>query len=454
MARHTGPLYLAIVEALTESVRAGELQQGDRLPPHRHLAARLQVDLTTVTRAFTEARRRGLVEATVGRGSFIHPNAGALRWRSDGPSVVDMTMNLPPTPQDPSLQTLLKDGLAKLLKQQDLSVLMSYRVTAGSAEERAAGAAWLEPVLGRREPGDILVAPGAQSAMVAVMTTLTQPGDGVVTELCAYPGLRALAAQLGLVVSGVAMDSEGMLPDALDRACSVARPRMIYCTPNIQNPTTATMSMERRRAVLAVARRHGVMILEDDAYGLLPQPRLPALAALAPDRVFYVGTVAKTISPGLRTAFLSAPTPALATRLTAALRATSLTTAGLLTGLTAAWIRGGQAAALLDAIQREAVARQAIARDVLGEAVCAHPQGLHVWLRLPPHWSSTDFTAYLRNKGLALVPSDVFTVAGPPPARVRIALGAASGQEALRTSLQSVATALNHNPMQGFTDVV
>ena len=246
-----------------------------------------------------------------------------------------------------------------------------------------------------------------------------------------------------------------MLPEALDRACSAARPQMIYCTPNIQNPTTATMSMERRQAVIAVARRHGVMILEDDAYGLLPQTRLPALAALAPEQCVLCrhrreddfSWATDRLPVGAHPGACDAPDCRPCAR-------PSLTTAGLLTGLTAAWIRGGQAAALLDAIRREAVARQEVAREVLGEAISAHPQGLHAWLRLPAHWGSTDFTAYLRNKGLALVPSDVFAVAGHPPPRVRIALGAATGREALRNSLLSVAAALLHNPMQGFADVV
>ncbi len=454
MARHKGALYVAIVEALDEAIRAGELQEGDRLPPHRTLATGLGVDLTTITRAFTEARRRGLVEATVGRGTFVRSGASALRWRQDGHSVMDMTMNMPPVLTEPSLDRLLQEGVARLIKRQDLNVLMSYRVTGGSPEERSAGAVWLEPLLGRRDPGEIMVVPGAQSAMTAVLTTLTQPGDTILAELCTYPGLRALAAQLGLVLAGVAMDAEGMLPDALDEACARTRPRLIYCNPTIQNPTTATMGPTRRQDIVAVARRHSVMILEDDPYGLLPDAVLPALAALEPRRVFYVATVAKTLSPGLRTAFVVAPGPDFTTRITAALRATSLTTAGLLAGLAAQWIRGGQAGQLLQAIRQESAARQALSREMLGEAACAHPQGLHQWLRVTPQWSSSEFVGYVRNQGLALVPSDVFTVQGAPPERVRIALGAAPDRAALQRSLTAIAAALQHRRIRGYEEVV
>jgi DNA-binding transcriptional MocR family regulator len=267
MQRHTGPLYLSIVEALSEAIREGEVQEGDRLPPQRQLAAGLQVDLTTVTRAFTEARRRGLVDATVGRGSFVRVGAAALRWRADGRSVMDMTMNMPPALSEPSLERMVQEGLARLIKRQDVHLLMSYRVTAGSPEERTAGATWLEPLIGPRDAGEILVAPGAQSAMTAVLTTMTRPGDTVVAEFCTYPGIRALAAQFGLVLAGVEMDAEGMVPEALHDVCGRIHPKLIYCTPSIQNPTTATMSLARRHEILTVARRHGVMILEDELAG-------------------------------------------------------------------------------------------------------------------------------------------------------------------------------------------
>jgi DNA-binding transcriptional MocR family regulator len=365
-----------------------------------------------------------------------------------------MTMNLPPMPEDLPLRELLHDGLKRLLRRSDISVLMSYRITAGAPEERAAGAAWLAPLIGRRELDEVLVVPGAQAAMLAIATTVTQIGDTILAEKYAYPGIRALAAQLGLVLSGVAMDAGGMLPDALDRACAALRPRLIYCNPNLQNPTTATMSLDRRRALLEVARRHDVMVLEDDAYGLLPETPVPALAQLAPGRVFHVATLAKSVSPGLRTAFLVAPTAELAPRLRAALRATSLMGPGLLTGLAAQWIREGQAAVILAGIRREIGARQAMAAEILGGAPCANPSGPHIWLRLPDHWSSTDFVGYVRRQGLALVPSEVFTVEGEPPRRVRIALGAASGRESLREALIATRAALQHKRPPGYGSIV
>ena len=130
--RSPNAIYLTLADALALSIRKGVLQEGDKLPPQRTIAEYLDTNLTTVTRAFTEARRRGLIDATVGRGTFIRIGAGESHWRHTGPAVVDLTMNLPPSPQDPPLQRIIQNDLATILKQQDLNSLMSYRVTGGT----------------------------------------------------------------------------------------------------------------------------------------------------------------------------------------------------------------------------------------------------------------------------------------------------------------------------------
>ncbi|MFC7737488.1 PLP-dependent aminotransferase family protein [Roseomonas sp. GCM10028921] len=445
MEGHRGPLYPGILAAIRAAIESGDLQDGDRLPPQRHLAAVLKLDLTTVTRAFNEARHQGLIEAAVGRGSFVRGGASARLWREGGRALIDMTMNLPPLLENPSLKGLMQEGVASLLRRQEVHGLMSYRSTAGTPEERAAGLAWLRPLLGRRWPGEVLVAPGAQAALLAVLSSLARPGDVILAERCTYLGLRALAAQLGLVLAGVDMDDEGMLPEALDRACREHAPRLICCTPTIQNPTTATMPVARREALLAMARRHEVMVVEDDPYGLLPDQLLPALARLDPRRVFHIATVSKVLSPGLRTAFLIAPDEPQAERMTAVLRATAMMAPGLLTALVHHWIAGGQAQDLLRGVRREMTGRQAIARTVLGEMAVAHPQGLHLWLRLPAHWPSTAFVAHMREQGLAIVPSEAFTVEGEAPLRARLALGPATDRGMLTSSLEMVAGALRQD---------
>jgi DNA-binding transcriptional MocR family regulator len=443
---------LAIANAIGAAMDRGSLAPGDRLPPHRALAAALGVDLTTVTRAYAEARRRGLLDSAIGSGTFVRRAPG-----EEAPQVsVDMSMNIPPAPADVSLRDLLRDGLSKVLRGADVATLMAYRAGAGAREERAAGAAWLAPTCGTLPAGRVLLASGAQSGMLAVCSTLLRRGDVVATEASTYPGFRALAFHMGLAMEGVACDAEGLLPDALEEVCRTKTPRAIYCTPSIQNPTTATMGRARRAAIIAVARRHDLPIIEDAAYDLYPHDPVPALVALAPERVYHVATTAKSLTPGLRLAYLVAPEgtqPALTT----AIRATAMMASPLLVSLVTGWIRDGTAAAILAGIRAEAVARQALAAAILPRELCAaNPEGLHLWLTLPSHWSRPDFVNYVRTQGLALVPADAFTTSPnlPIPNAVRVALGVAADHGRLEAALRALAAALKsqHGPM--FSQIV
>ncbi|MFC0501638.1 aminotransferase-like domain-containing protein [Asaia krungthepensis] len=454
IGKDTGALYLAIVEAVARSIRKGALQEGEKLPPQRIIAARLGTNLSTVTRAMAEAQKRGLLDATIGRGTFVRINAGDGSWRQTEASVIDLTMNSPPLPREPSLQTMIQGEIAAIFRHQDAQSLMSYRVTGGTQQDRQLGAQWLAPMLGRRRASDVLIVPGAQVALSAIMSSLLRPGEAVITDRLTYPGMRSLAAQFGYVLLGVEQDSEGMIPEALDALCARHRPRVLYCTPTLQNPTTATWSLARREAVLAIARRHQVQIVEDDPYSLLLKAPPPALAMLDPARVIYVATLSKVLSPGLRTAYIVLPGADVTRRIMSGVRAICQAKAGILDALVSRWIETGLAQQCLRSIRDELVQRHNILRQIMGERLPESGPSPHVWLSLPEWWSSADFVAFARRQGLALVPSSVFTVSGDPPAGVRLALGSAPDLEQLRDSLVNLRSVLEYRPAAGFSDIV
>ncbi len=298
-----GPLYLALADAIARDLASGALPPGARLPPQRRLAEALGVDFTTISRAYAEAARRGLVEGRVGQGTFAR---GGEARESSAP--VDLTMILPPHFSDPALTARLWDEAARL-RSGGLDLLLRYQDPAGALADREAAALWMAPVLPGLDPDRLLVVPGAQSALYALTTLLARPGEAVAVERLTFPGYRAAAAQAGVRLIDLEMDAEGLTPEAFEAACRTEAPRLLYCTPTLQNPTTATMGLARRQAIVEIARRHGVTILEDDAYGRLPAAPLPPLAALAPDITWHVASLAKCLAPGLRIAYLAAPSP-------------------------------------------------------------------------------------------------------------------------------------------------
>lgn len=437
--RPGGAVYLAIVDALAEAVHAGELQPGDRLPPQRAVAERLGVDLTTVTRAYAAARDRGLLEGTVGRGTFVR-----ARRDADETGVVDLSMNLPPPPEGLSLGRLLQETTAAILQRTDAATLMAYHPGAGALGQRIAGARWLAPHLGEVSPDRVLVSPGGQAALAAVLSCLCKPGDAVVAEALTYPGFRAVAAQLGLRVLSCPMDDEGPVPAALERLCAVERPTAFYLVPAMQNPSASTMGPGRRGDVVRIAEAAGAWIVEDDPYSRLLEAPPPALAAMAPERTFHIATLSKCLTPGLRIAYLVVP-PGEASSVAEALRATALMTAPLMAAVATTWIREGTAETLLAAVRAEAKARRVLAAEAVPAAVGA-PESLHVWLPLPAETSADRLRLAAQQRGLSLTTSEAFAVPLEAPNGVRISLGGASKRGVLTEALRTVSELLGATP--------
>ncbi|GMA74299.1 hypothetical protein GCM10025880_07160 [Methylorubrum aminovorans] len=299
IAGDAGPKYLAIVKALAEDIRAGRLPPGVRLPPQRALAKHLNVDLTTVTRAFNEARRTGLIDATAGRGSFVRrlPPPPAEMRRPDPSGSVDLSMNMPPQPAAARLAERMEAGLSRLAGSPGFFDRMQYQDSAGNMADRTAAAHWLGVRLGLLPVHRVLVAGGAQVVLAAVLAAMLRPGDPLCVPALTYPGLRMAAERRGIRLVPVPCDADGLDPDAFLESCKAERPRALYLVPTLDNPTTATLPLARRERIAEVARSHGVAVIEDDAYGALPPDAPPPIASLAADITWHIATLSKCVSP-------------------------------------------------------------------------------------------------------------------------------------------------------------
>ncbi|KAB0268541.1 PLP-dependent aminotransferase family protein [Microvirga brassicacearum] len=442
-----GPKYRAIAEALLADVQSGRLKPGHRLPPQRQLAKELRVDLTTVTRAFNEARRMGLIEANTGRGSYVRGQAPEQNNVAPaGSPVIDLSMNMPPQPPAAKLRERIKEGIAGVLSSPHGLMHLHYQESVGAGPDRTAAARWLAGRLGAVPIDRVVVTGGAQTALYAIVRILADPGDAICVSDLTYPGLRAIAEQLNVRLVPVAMDGEGIDPAALEEACGRERPKAVYCVPTIHNPTTTTTSAKRREAIAGVARRHGIAIIEDDAYGALPRQAPAPIAAIAPDLTWHIATLSKCVTPALRTAYVVTPGFADTLRLAAEVRAMSLMMPPLMAALASKWILDGTLDAITAAIREESAARQSIAGRVLqGIEFQAHREGHHLWLTLPERWRRADLNLYARQSGLALVSSEAFAV-GPAPDTIRVSLGAAQNQAVLERGLNLLATVLSRGP--------
>jgi DNA-binding transcriptional MocR family regulator len=295
-------------------------------------------------------------------------------------------MNLPPQPMEADLEGRLTRGIAAIQRDVGFSAHLSYRDPGGSGAERDIAAEWRRSRIAEARGDRVVICPGTQNALFDLLIALTLPGDVVLTEALTYPGIKAAAACRGTRLVGVPIDEHGILPDALDAACRKHSPKAVYLIPTIHNPTTATMPRSRREQVAEVLRARDVLLLEDDAYGML-EPKAVPLAALVPERTYFAATFSKCIAPGLRVSFLLTPDQDAASLLANALRATVHMPAFLMVALVTRWLQDGSADTIIAAIRDEATARQKLASQVLARhAFSRHPSGHHIWVTLPPNW--------------------------------------------------------------------
>lgn len=447
IAGETAPLYIAIADAIAADAETGQLAPGTRLPTHRALAATLGVDVTTVSRAYAEAHRRGLVVGHVGRGTYVR-GARSPSLAPAPPALIDLTVNLPPEPSD-VCDDAMRQALGELARAPAIAPLLAYAPAGGSREHREAGRLWCAERGVTAAIDRVLVGGGAQQALVAILSTHCEPGDAVLTEDLTYPGFLAAARMLRLRVIGVAIDSDGIVPDALLHACKTHRPKVVLMTPTLQNPTAGVMSVGRRRRIATVVRDRAVLLVEDDTYGPLAPNAPRPVAALVPELSYYVSSFSKAITPALRTAFVVAPTSAHATRVSRQLQATGWIASPIMAEISARWISSGMTTAIVADRRREAEARQTLLRAALGlSRKAGSPHALHHWLELPRQWErAPDFVETLRRRGVLVTPGDAFAVDATQPVRaVRVSLGAAANRPALSSALETIASVLREDP--------
>lgn len=452
LVRGGGALYAAIADALADDIRRGRLVPGSRLPTHRQLARDLGVNVVTVTRAYAEAARRGLVDGEVGRGTFVrkYDEGSFLRQHAHAATRVDFHFNDPAG--DPG--ELSHEHLQRLLAGADVArLLRTGYVVEGLAAHRAAGAAWLGRAGLRADPARVLVTSGAQHAMTVALSATVQPGDALAAEELTYPGLKAVAHALHLRVVGVPMDREGVLPDALEELCRKGGLKVFYVTPTLQNPTGTVLSAERRAAIAEVARRRGLVLIEDDTTGPLRPDPPPALATYAPERTLFLSSVSKGLCSGLRIGFLYLPREAEGQalsleRLTANLAATTWMAPPLMAEIASRCIVDGTAERLIAWKRAETRARRELLHAAIGAARSASDaSSSFVWLELPMPWRSADFVAQADRRGVAVSPGETFVVGRvDPPRAVRVALGTPRHRESVSEGLAVLAELLAGTP--------
>ena len=441
-----GPLYRQLLDAIRQAISDGSLPVGQRLPTHRALADRLGVTVGTVTRAYSEAEHAGLLQGKVGSGTYVRDQQGdqsqAWQLRQPNPGRIELWQNLPVALDR---EAMFRRALESMMQTPGLvNGLMEYDCAEGRRDQRERLAAWLESHGMSADPERILLTYGAQNGLLLSLLMLGVTGEGVLCEGLTYPGISNLAHSLRLQLQGLAMDDEGLLPEALEKACQSGHYRVLYLIPTLQNPTTATMSLARRQAILQICERYHLWVIEDEVHALLPEVRPVTLHSLAPDRVIHIGSLAKGVSAGLRIGYLLVPEK-LKAAAAQAVRGASWMVSPLLGEIVCRWLVSGDADRLLEQQRQMLAERGRLLQHHLGHHALRYAEGsMHAWLELPAHWRSAAFVAAAEAQGIGLASAELFAAGHyPAPQAVRLSISHPLDNAALEQALITLAGLLD-----------
>ncbi len=421
--RQGQPAYRLIADLISEDIDSGRLQVRDRLPTLRDLATATGINYTTAARAYTEAKSRGLIDSHPGSGTFVKGRTSTLRPSS---GAYEMTMNLMIEPAVPALVEQIRESSIRVLAQHDLYSMLRYQAFGGTHDNKEAALQWL----GRRLPNPdiehLLICPGIHSALVGLMSTLISRDQVLCVESLIYPGIKAIAAHLGIQLHSLERDADGPLARPFEEVCKQGNVGAVYLNPTIHNPTTSIMSKGRREALADVALRYSIPIIEDDAYTMLTDAPPPSFSELAPDLTWYITGTSKCFGPGVRSAFLYTPGKRHSQRLSAAMRSLHVMSSPMTDALVSQWITDGTADAMLKATRQEAIARLHTAEEQLGNKNILSAEGaFHLWLKIPKSsdWNPSELAVQLRQQGISAVSSAAFCTNNNPPNGLRLCFG-------------------------------
>ena len=444
------PFYRALAAQLERDILSGRLSPHTKLPPQRELADYLDLNLSTVTRAFRLCTDKGLVYAVIGRGTFVSPNAALSNTTGDTKKFLIELGSIHPYD---SLSEILADTAREILRGRDAARLF----TLGSAqdEDRHARTAcrWLARFSLAAEPTNLLLTAGTQSALAIVLTALFDAGDRIAVDRYTYANFISLAKQLNIRLIPIEGDVDGMLPDALAQQHQQINIKGVYLMPSCANPTGIVMPEERRRDIAAVLRKHNILLIEDDAYGFTARGNAAPMTVLLPRQSVYLHSLSKLTCPGLRVAYMLVPSH-FRQLIRRAARSISMAIPPLSAAIASELIASGAAERIMREKCRMSEERNRIFRGLF-PAHTGNTRSFFQWMPLPVGCGGANFEAQAQHRGVRVLSSDCFAVGSEAEhSFIRLALCSPPMNEELARGLRIVHDLMEENTIPPQTETL
>lgn len=441
-------LYIAIADAIERDIQLGILKPNEKMPPQRSLAKTIGVNLTTISRAYNEAQKRGLISGAVGNGTYVlHPdksNNALPEILKNDEEIIELGLvgSIKVNGYDPS--KLLK----AIADDSALYSLLDYVPSQGLPTHRSAAARWIKQYGLEADADQIVICAGAMHAMNCCLLGLFEPGDRIAVDALTFTGFKNAAQLSHMKLEPIAMDSEGMLPENLESMCKKHQIKGIYLMPNMQNPTATVMSAGRKQAIAEIILRYGLILIEDDIYNFTNLEDRTALSSLVPDQGIFICGISKVFFPGLRIAYTVVPKRFLH-KFTQTVTNTVWMAPTISAELVTRIIESGTAEEMIRKKRQVIARRLQLAKDALnGFSFQAAENSVFLWLTLPEGWSCADFeNTALLNRVRVISAYKFYVGSQLPPNAVRVSLGSVKDDAQLIRGLNILHRILNQNPM-------
>ena len=437
------PLYKALVNLLEEDINQGVLKPGDMLPPQRELADYLDVNLSTISRAFKLCEQKGLISGKIGKGTYIssdvHVNS-TLIAPSKTRGIIEMGAAYPVYNQNDHVIKFMKN----ILNQANAAEFLQYSSPGGTFSQKSAAVKWLKKVHLHTTEDHVMLATGGQNALCAVLSSLFQSGDRIGTDPLIYSGVKTLAKMLGIQLVPIPQEGGEMSPAALRNYCKNEGLKGIYLIPDFQNPTTHSMSLHTREEIAAIANENNIIVIEDAINSLFCKtPHVP-IAMLAPERTIYISSASKALCAGLRISFIVAPF-AYREPLEMALYNINMIVSPFNAEVIRQLIESGVADQILAERKEMTLERNTLTDSILGDyCLAGDPYCNFRWLLLPDGWGGKSFETCAKNAGVQVYCAERFVIGNSPvPAAVRISIAAPKDLEELGKGLRVLKSILS-----------
>lgn len=432
------PYYLSIASHLEEDILSGKLPVNTKLPPQRELADFLDLNVSTITRAYKLCELKGLLYAVTGKGTFVSPGISSQdTFLNKGGGIIEMGII---QPFYESNKTVL--NAARLVLNDPNSLrLFEYSDPLGTPRQLNAAAKWLSRLGITANTNNILLSAGAQNALSVILISLFQAGDKIAVDRFTYTNFKGLANFLHIQLIAVDTDEYGMRPKSLSFVCRNTNIKGIYLMPTCSNPTGVFMPQSRREELAKLIQRFGLLVIEDDIYSFLSAftpsgCTVKPFFALLPERTIHICSVSKSLCAGLRVALLAFPDK-YRNSLVAGMLHINLKTVSLNSEIITTLMESGEAENIVREKIMLAHRRNQIFYSVFPSSAPKQIENFFHWLPIPNGFPSEELELLALQKGIHVLGSHRFAIqnVNPSSSFVRVSITSPRTENELKSGL-------------------